>query len=366
MKEDDDPGFGEMRDAQRGAPAILCKADFIRGFIAPDYLIDGILQRRFIYSLTGQTGHAKTAIALRIAQLVSSHAGGDLAGHTVEHGRVAYLVGENPDDVRMRVIGDDATLNCDGDDADIVFVPGVFDTDVLLQQVEALGKLDLVVIDTSAAYFLGQDEISNTEMGAHARKLRRLMQLPGSPCVLVLCHPIKHVTEPSQLLPRGGGAFLAEVDGNLSAWKEEDFLVTLHHTDKFRGPGFEPIPFRLDKVVVEQLKDSKGRLMPTVRAVAISEDEEAQESATAQRDEDAILLARLDAGGVMTVAEIATALDWTLANGQPHKSKVHRRLQRLKASGLMKPFRRGWDFTDKGENAAKEIRAERDGEMAKK
>ena len=46
---------------------------------------------------------------------------------------------------------------------------------------------------------------------------RTLTTLPGGPCVLVLCHPIKHVSEPEQLLPRGGGAFLAEVDGNLTA-----------------------------------------------------------------------------------------------------------------------------------------------------
>src|SRR6476646_7069208 len=52
-------------------PQVLSKADFLKGFIPPDYLVDGVLQRRFIYSLTGQTGHAKTAIALLIARLVA-------------------------------------------------------------------------------------------------------------------------------------------------------------------------------------------------------------------------------------------------------------------------------------------------------
>ena len=236
-----------LRDPAASKLPILNKADFLRGFIPPDYAIEGVLQRRFIYSLTGQTGHAKTAIALRIAKLMGARAPGDLAGHPVERGRVAYLVGENPDDVRMRVIGDDAILG-DGGDDDIIFIPGVFDTDALLQQVEALGVLTLVIVDTSAAYFLGDEENSNAEMGEHARKLRRLIELPGGPCVLVLCHPIKHASEPAQLLPRGGGAFLAEIDGNLTAWKEEDGLITLHHSDKFRGPGFEPITFRLDRI----------------------------------------------------------------------------------------------------------------------
>jgi len=109
-----------------------------------------------------------------------------------------------------------------------------------------VGPLDLVIVDTSAAYFLGADEISNTEMGKHARMLRALTGLPGSPYVLVLRHPIKHVLEPAQLLPRGGGAFLAEMDGNLTLCKHDDVLVELHH-GKIRGPGFEPMMFRFDK-----------------------------------------------------------------------------------------------------------------------
>ena len=129
---------------------ILSKTEFLRGFVPPDYLVDGMLQRRFIYSLTGQTGHAKTAIALRIAQLVDS--GGTLDGHEVARGRVAYLVGENPDDVRMRVIGDDAILGDAGNNG-IIFVPGVFDTDALLRKVESLGELNLIIIDTSRGLF---------------------------------------------------------------------------------------------------------------------------------------------------------------------------------------------------------------------
>jgi DNA polymerase len=330
---------------------IMSKADFLSGFIPPDYLIDGILQRRFIYSLTGQTGHAKTAIALRLAQLVDE--GGSLDGHEVTRGRVAYLVGENPDDVRMRVIADDATIGHSGK-GNIIFVPGVFDTDGLLQKIESLGELDFLIVDTSAAYFLGDDENDNPAMGEHARKLRRLISLPGGPSGLVLCHPIKHAAEPAQLLPRGGGAFLAEVDGNLTAWKD-DKLITFHHSDKFRGPGFEPITFRLDKVTVDALKDSKGRMIPTVRAVVISEDEQAQEAETTRRDEDLILVARYEGARSMSLADLAEALDWTLADGRPYKSKVQRALNRLKLAGLMKPQRGKWDLTSKGEDVARDL-----------
>jgi hypothetical protein len=46
---------------------ILSSAQFVSGFVPPDYVIFGLLQRRFLYSLTGKTGAGKTAILLRIA-----------------------------------------------------------------------------------------------------------------------------------------------------------------------------------------------------------------------------------------------------------------------------------------------------------
>src|SRR5262249_45432191 len=168
-----------------------------------------------------------------------------LGPHAVEKGKVVYFVGENPDDVRCRLIGTNAERSDDANLDRVHYIAGVFDIAGLHEQlvaaIEQRGGVDLVLGDTSAAYFLKDDENSNPQMGAHARVLRTLTRLPGGPCVLVLCHPIKHVTDPSQLLPRGGGAFMAEMDGNLTLWKHGENLITFHYSDKFRGPGFEPI-----------------------------------------------------------------------------------------------------------------------------
>ena len=78
----------------------------------------------------------------------------------------------------------------------------------------------LVVIDTSAAYFEGDEPNNNAQQGVHAARLRTLIDLPGGPCVLALCHPIKNADR-DNLIPYGGGAFLNEVDGNLTCWKDE-------------------------------------------------------------------------------------------------------------------------------------------------
>jgi AAA domain len=334
-------------------PPLLSMRDFLKDFVPPEYLIDGILQRRFLYALTGQTGHAKTAIALLIAQLVGAREAGAMLGtHLVEQGRVVYFAGENPDDVRMRLIGAKADL-----DARISFIAGVFDIgamqDRLASEIERFGKVDLIVVDTSAAYFLGNEELSNTQMGAHARMLRRLTAMPGGPCVLVLCHPIKHVTEPSQLLPRGGGAFLNEMDGNLTAWKVDE-LVELHH-NKLRGPGFEPMTFRIERIASTDLTDSKGRLIPTVKAVVISEHEEAAEKQDARDDENKLLVA-LVANPDHSIADLARDCGWiSQGTGEPYKSKVHRTLEKLEASKpkLVAKKRDRWMPTEEGEKSAR-------------
>jgi hypothetical protein len=330
---------------------VLSQADFLAGFVPPDYLVDGVLQRRFVYSLTAVTGHGKTAIALLLARAVgSADPNARFGPHAVEKGTVVYFVGENPDDVRCRLIGANAQRQDDPSLDRIHYVPGVFDIAGLRAQLVAaineFGGVDLILVDTSAAYFLKDDENSNPQMGEHARMLRSLTTLPGEPCVVTLCHPIKHVADPSQLLPRGGGAFIAEMDGNLTAWLHDETLVTLHH-NKMRGPGFEPITFKLEKITTTKLVDSKKRLLPTVHAVAITEAEEEERERQSEDDEDVVLAAL--SKKPLTVPEIAHACGWQLSDGKPYKSKVKRTLDRLLNQKLVEKQRgHHWRLTDKG------------------
>jgi len=73
----------------------------------------------------------------------------------------------------------------------------------------------LVVVDTVAAYFEGDDDNDNVQMGNYARLLRSMTKLPGGPCVLALAHPTKRAAD-DDLIPKGGGPFLNEVDGNVA------------------------------------------------------------------------------------------------------------------------------------------------------
>jgi hypothetical protein len=336
----------------------------------PDYLVDGVLQRHFIYTLTGKTGDAKTAVALLIAQLVGAQGKHSLGRHRVEHGRVIYLVGENADDVRMRLVGIAYSRQQNGEEPDgddVWFIAGVFKIDDMIRAITddctRHGDVSLIIVDTSAAYFPGDDEIDNTEIGNYARDLRRLTNVPGGPCVLVLCHPIKHVSEPSQLLPRGGGAYLAEVDGNLTLWRKTDDTVQLDFT-KLRGPEFQPITFLLDKIRdCPRLVDAKGRQLSTVRAVALSRKQEEETETRQATDEDHVLAAMLkdpastdgsNTGG--SNARWAEQIGWLDEKGDPYKKRVERVITRLELSKpkLVRKERRSWVLTEEGKTAARQ------------
>ena len=61
--------------------------------------------------------------------------------------------------------------------------------EMITKEAEKSGPFQsLVIIDTSAAYFQGDDENNNVQAGAHARMIRSFVSLPGGPTIIVTCH----------------------------------------------------------------------------------------------------------------------------------------------------------------------------------
>jgi hypothetical protein len=335
-------------------------AEFVSGYVPPDYLIDGIVQRRSIYSLTAPTNTGKTAVALLIAAYVAL--GLTLSGREVEKGKVLYFAGENPDDVRSRWIMLCEELNQNSDDMDVVFLPGTPKiTDKIIHRAienEAcdFGQFSLLIVDTSAAYFDGEDENDNTQLGNHARALRTYVETPGGPTVLVTCHPKKDF-DPNNLLPRGGGAFLNEVDGNLVLLKEPGtMVVTLDTHGKFRGPEFEQISFQLTPKQSEKLKDKKGRLIWTVTAAPITQ-EARSELEDAGRDKQNELLLAMKTNPNASLSELAVALNKLTDKGECNKTYVRRLMLKLEADKLVANKRSHYELTKKGNAEIVEIEA---------
>jgi hypothetical protein len=189
-------------------------------------------------------------------------------------------------------------------------------------------------------------------MRQHASRLRALCDLPGRPACIVLAHPTKNATR-DNLLPRGGGAFLAEIDGNLTCWREGS-LVTLSWGGKLRGPGFEPVQFELLPQTLA-IVDSRGRSVPSVAALPVNDDKAEALGDAALSDEN-ILLAAMHRLPGASVAELASEAGFVQSEGHPLKSKVHRLLTGLAAQGLARKSRTGrWALTPKGRAETKEL-----------
>ena len=329
---------------------IISSRKLIANFKPPDYLIEGILQRRFLYGLTAQTNAGKTTVALRLALHVAI--GLPLGDREIEQGKVLFFAGENPDDVTMRWIKLCEETNTDPETDQVFWVPGVCSIKKLRKvidvQTRKCGPFKLVVIDSAAAYFEGDEENSNTQLGAYARMLRTLVEIYGGPTILVICHPIKNA-DPDNLIPRGGGAFVNEIDGNLvlKIVSEAPKVVDLHWQVKFRGPDFPPIPFALTPGFSERIKDSKGRSISTITAKPLSGVERAAAENQGQDNQDKLLASMKEHNGASLI-ELAKYCGWFYKSGDPNKSLANRTMHDLEARRLVRKEHGHWKLTKAG------------------
>lgn len=319
-------------------PLLLNAADFVAGFRPPEYLIDGVIQKSYLYSLTARTGHGKTAVDMYMAQAIAR--GLKFHGRGVKQGAVLFLAGENPDDVRARYLVLAEHHGFDPASAPIHFVDGVIDIATCLPRIreEAAGipDLTLVIVDTAAAYFRGDDGNNNSQQGEYARLMRQLTFLPGKPACIVNCHPVKNASK-DNLLPVGGGAFLNEVDGNLTLWGNSEKQTSLHWQGKFRGPEFEPMAFEMKTIESDKVVDSNGVLMPSVVADPISENA-LERGERGQEDDENRILKIIAASPRASISQIAIAADF-ITNGKPQKSKTLRICQRLVEDKMLERHR---------------------------
>jgi hypothetical protein len=318
-------------------------AEFCGEYEPLAYVIEGVLRSGSLYTLTAKTGTGKTALNVMVALAVAIGEGQSLLGCDVAQGRVAYIALENPDDVRMRFLAAahryDIDINDLGDR--LVILDRREKTEEIWDELGRLsedGPFRLVIVDTFAAHFDGDDANNSVQGGNFMRRYRPITQLRGRPTVLVSAHPVKHAAE-DNLVPQGSGAILNEVDGNLTLSKQRG-AITLHWGGKLRGPDFEALSFMFESRPCPAVLDAKGRQV----AAPVLLPATARAHAKGGKSD-------LDGGSELLVAMAknpnGTQHQWAEAIGCA-KSTVNSRLQRLKSGGAVENRDGKWSITRKG------------------
>lgn len=322
---------------------MISEEQFLGMLEAPEYLVDGVVQKNKLYTLTGFTGHAKTSTLLYLAAQIIE--GGCFFGvHEVDKGQVAFLAGENPSNVIgqwlcSREFHGVKSMNR------IHFHPGRFDLqsemDRLLEDLSKIDDLSLVVADTFQAFFAGDNDNDNIQMLNEAKQYRRLLELPQKPTVIIPCHPSGKKAAKDNLIPRGGGAFLNEVDGNFTVWKESDGRLSFDWAGKLRGTPFDKIDLMAEVKTFETYKDHKGRKIPmTIVRPLLEAEKTVRMEEQDQRMVDAMLIIH---GDIKTSKRsLATALGVGLGTSQ-------RLLEELQAEKLVAYKSRKYVITSDGE-----------------
>lgn len=317
-------------------------ADFLADLEPLEYLIDGILPKGVAYSLTGHAGHGKTTLALQFALAIAE--GSSFANRDTSKGSVLILAGENPYNVKWQYAAALAAQNINPDNIDINFVQGRFSikewSDVLKAKLAAMPDLKLIIVDSLQAFFEGDNDNDNMQMVEMAHKLRKMCDTPQRPSILIIAHPAGKVASKDNLVPRGGGAFLNEIDGNLTVWSEDASQQTLHHSPKFRGAGFDPIEWVMQIHEFSHLTDIHG----TPLKLPVSRPEMTTERSRREEVTDTLLrdyLLTVEAGAALSIREAA-------AQFRVSKWKMGRIIEIAKEEKLMKRYARSYKITEGG------------------
>jgi hypothetical protein len=327
--------------------AVKTAEAFCREYVPLNYVIEPIIRSNALYTLTARTGHGKTGFLIAAALAVASDRA-DILGLEVAQGRVVYVACENADDVRMRLMTSAFVHNVHlGELGHMLMVIDVRrkpeEIGAALKDTASSGDFALIIVDTFAAFFDGDNVNDAVQSGAFMRRMRPLTQLRGLPAVIVAAHPVKNASE-EQLIPYGSGAILNEDDGNLTLWKRpETGIVNLHWQGKLRGLEFQPVPFRFDISASPDVIDAKGRQvqLPTI----------IRSTAEADDDRKAAEI-NIDVRLMRTIIEDpkGSQRDWAAKIGRAH-SNVNGRLQRLADEKLVEQVLGKWTVTAKGQKA---------------
>jgi len=322
-------------------PVLVNGADFLNEIPPPVFAVKPILQMGQVVSVTAQTNHGKSAFTNMIAVGIAT--GIAIGLFQFRKGKVLFLFGENVDNARMQLKAALLKYSVPKElHENFVIYPVCRPLDVAYDEIirdvvaRKLGPFICVIGDTNAAYWTGNEENSNTQSREQASLWRKFTcDALGKPVVVVNCHPTKGAGR-DNLVPRGGSAFISEIDANITLWNDGG-LLQIGYT-KLRGPPFDPITVALRD---QSVGFSDGTTIDIPVALPLT-DEEAVEVRNVNRSHNEDMLALLQRMPDATLNQWAEALGWRTAEGKPYKTLVNRTLFRLEKANKVKKVDGRW------------------------
>ena len=340
------PTLNGVQHALGQSKIVLTYSEFIAEYEPLEYVLDGIVARGSLYTLTAKTGAGKTVLlsAASIAVASNDHV---MLGVGVKQCAIAYLTYENPADFRMKLHAAAVANGKTGADLDqglFVIRAHLVLADAYKELVATGVEFGLIVIDTLQAAFDGNDFNDPKQMLDFILRCRRFTELPGHPAVIVAAHPTKNADN-DNLVPYGGGSVLNEIDGNLTlSLVKETKITTLHWLRKFRGPEFQPISFGIMSTRCPQMADANGKILtlPTVKLVG--DDYVATKDDETEKREMTLLQTLLNNPG-MTLANLADSA------GYGSHSAAQKALERMAGDKLVEKINKKFSVTNRGKKA---------------
>ncbi|EKR1245828.1 AAA family ATPase [Escherichia coli] len=224
------------------------------------YVIKGLIPAESLCSTYGASGSYKSFLAISWSCHVAT--GMAWGGRKVSKGAVIYIAGEGSMGVKRRVKAWEITHNKVVTDLCIVNAP-VFPAspDYVEQVIRTAGlvksrtgeNVRLIVIDTLARCFGGNDENDSRDMGAFIQGCDAIKQATGA-TVLVVHHSGKDETKGA----RGSSAFRAALDAEYRISRENSDVTALVAACTKMKDAEEPKESAYDLKSVEVFTDTDG------------------------------------------------------------------------------------------------------------
>lgn len=238
----------------------------------PEYLIDGWLVADTLAGMIGRSGSGKSFCALTMALCIASDR--EFFGCEVKAGPAFYLAGEGVAGLTRR-----AKAWAKVNDAALEAVP-LFIADRLPPLTENVGAIvaaigamlaqhgppRLIVIDTLARAFNGEDENSAAAMSHFVAALDRMRAELQGVTVLVIHH-----TGHDGARARGSSAYYAALDVEIMIERDKNDRVSMNNTKSKDAAPPDPLLLELEPVEIDDGPASAALRLPHDPAAAVQE-----------------------------------------------------------------------------------------------